>query len=264
MTEFRTAKPAVSSQYSLGSLERALLIVETVSREPGLTVTEISERVGTTKGTAFRHLAVLRDRGYLSVNAAKRYALGPRLLQLGYAAHEQLALARISIDDMRGLRDRFDETVHLGVLIDGDVVHIETVPSTQALKMAAALGERAWPHVSALGKCLLAWEPVERVEALVPQLLPKASEKSLETREQLLQDLHAVRERGYALDDEESGVGVRCTGVPIRGADGSVIAAISVSGPAERVLRDRVPVIAAELLAAANRISLRCGWTATP
>jgi IclR family acetate operon transcriptional repressor len=262
MTAFRRIKPIYGAAvYALGSLERALLIVETAAREPGLTVTEMAARVGTTKGTAFRHLSVLREWGYLSINDDKRYSLGPRLLELGYTAHDQLALPRVAIDKMRELRDHFNETVHLGVLIDGDVVHIETVPSTQALKMAAAVGERAFAHVSALGKCLLAWGPADRIDTL-PDPLPQQSPKSLTTREDLLRDLAAVSARGYALDDEESGVGVRCAGAPIFGADGSVIAAISVSGPADRVTHDRVPAIAEELLSTAKHISERCGWSA--
>jgi DNA-binding IclR family transcriptional regulator len=262
MTAFRRTKPReCGAVYALGSLERALLIVETAAREPGLTVTEVAARVGTTKGTAFRHLSVLREWGYLSIDDDKRYSLGPRLLELGYTAHDQLALPRVAIDKMRELRDRFNETVHLGVLIDGDVVHIETVPSTQALKMAAAVGERALPHVSALGKCLLAWGPPDRLESLADPL-PKQSPKSLITREDLQQDLEAVLNRGYALDDEESGVGVRCTGAPIFGANGSVIAAISVSGPADRITYDRVPAIARDLLDTAKQISERCGWSA--
>lgn len=259
MTGFHNAKPR--GHYALGSLERALSILETLAEEPNLSATEVGERIGASKATVFRHLSVLRERGYLASDDAKRYALGPRLLQLGFVAHDQLSLPRVAIDVMRQLRDEFDETVHLGMLVDDDVVHIETVPSSQPLKMAAAIGERAWPHVSSLGKCLWAWRDIDSLRAELPEILPAQSPKSLTTRAALLEDLIVVRQRGYALDDEESGIGIRCIGAPIRGPGGQVLAAMSISAPADRVTRERVPELSARLILAARDVSRECGWT---
>lgn len=258
MTEFRIAKP--QTDYSLGSLERALGILHVLAEFPGLTLTEVLAHVGSTKGTVFRHLSALRAQGFVSVDSNKRYTLGPTLMQLGHVAHEQLELPKIASGPMRKIRDEFDETVHLGVLSAGSVVHIETMPSNQPLKMAAALGERAWPHDSSLGKCLLAWATADVVDAVIARGLPERTARTLTTPTALRDDLAAVRSRGYSLDDEESGIGVRCLGVPIRGADGLVIAAMSVSGPSDRVTYDAVPRIAARLIEQAAIVSTACGW----
>jgi IclR family transcriptional regulator, KDG regulon repressor len=249
-----------ATEYAIGSLERALFVLDTLAAEPDLTLTDILARVGATKGTVFRHLKVLEQHGYVVAGPGKRYALGPRLMQLGHIAHEQLALPKVARVPMIGLRDRFNETVHLGVLIGDDVVHVESVPSTQPLKMAAALGERTWPHISALGKCLLAWSGEERLAKVVAHGLPRMTERTLVELEPLAGNLRDVRTHGYAIDDEESNIGLRCVGAPVHDAEGSVIAAMSVSGPTERITQQRVPEIAAAVVAAAREVSARCGW----
>jgi len=261
MPDVRPDGTAAATEYAIGSLDRALLVIDTLAASPALTLTELVARVGASKGTVFRHLKVLEQHGYIVCGADKRYSLGPRLLQLGHIAHEQLALPKVALEPMTALRDRFEETVHLGVLIGDDVVHIESVASRQPLKMAAALGERTWPHVSALGKCMLAWQGEERVGELVAHGLPRLTAQTLVELPELAQDLRAVRGRGYSIDEEESNVGLRCVGAPVHGADGAVIAAMSVSGPSERITRERVPEIGAAVVAAAHEVSRRCGWT---
>jgi IclR family acetate operon transcriptional repressor len=136
------------------------------------------------------------------------------------------------------------------------------VPSTHALKMASEVGERTLVHVSALGKCLIAWDGPERLDAVMAGPgLPGLSPRTLTTRAAFEEELATVRAQGYALDDEESLEGLRCVGAPVRGVGSSVIGAISVSGPVDRVSRDRLPQITASVVAAAERVSRQCGWT---
>ena len=100
--------------YSLGSLERALALLETLAEPPDLTLTDIAGALGVSEATALRHLRFFSAADVAADEASKRYVLGPRLLELGHHAGEQLALPRIARGPMTQLRDRFDETVHLG------------------------------------------------------------------------------------------------------------------------------------------------------
>src|SRR4051794_955890 len=167
---------------------------------------ELVERLSVPKGTLFRHLQVLEARGYVGRDeATRRYGLGPRLIHLGFSARRQLKLADVALPFIEVLRDRFNETVHVGVLDRGQVVHIQAAASRHAVKMVSAVGERTGVHISALGKALLAWAGPDVLERAVAEWgLPRLTDQTLTTRSDLEADLALVRERGYAIDDEES------------------------------------------------------------
>jgi DNA-binding IclR family transcriptional regulator len=260
--KFHDRKP----DYSVGALERALHVLEALAERPDVPLVELAAAVGLNKATAFRHLKVLEGRGYVVQDPlTKRYSLGPRLLGLGYTAHQQLTLPKVAAPAMQALRARFNETVHLGVLIDRHVVHIEALASTRTLTMAAGVGERTFAHISSLGKCLLAWARPEVMDAIADDPgLPACTRNTITSREALAAELARTRERGYAVDNEESSKGARCVGAPIRGVDGEVIAALSLSAPAERLTRRKVPAVAAEVVRAGEEISRRYGWQPTP
>ena len=228
-------------RYKIEALERGLLILEALGESPGASLMELVDRLSVPKGSLFRHLQVLEARGYVVRDeASRRYTLGPRLIHLGFSARRHLKLADVALPFIELLRDRFNETVHIGVLDQGQVVHIQAAASRHAVKMVSAVGERTWVHISALGKSLLAWaEPDVLDEAVTRWGLPHFTDQTLTTRPELEADLVLVRERGYSLDDEESARGLRCIGAPIRGADGGVIAAVSLSSPARSAVAGR-------------------------
>jgi DNA-binding IclR family transcriptional regulator len=247
---------------TIGALERGLAILEALGESPDLQLIELAARLGAPKGSIHRHLAVLERLGYV-VRApdSKRYSLGPRLIHLGYSARGQLRLADLAEPLMTEVRDRFNESVHLGVIDNGQVVHVQAVPSRHPVKMAAAVGERTQAHVSALGKVLLAWGPPSLLDTVIDsEGLPGYTGNTLTTRGQLAADLDLVRERGYAIDDEESALGLRCVAARIRRAGGDVIAALSLSSPAERLSAEQVHVIAPAICEAADSISKELGW----
>jgi DNA-binding IclR family transcriptional regulator len=236
---------------TIGALERGLAILEALGESPDLQLVELAARLGAPKGSIHRHLAVLERLGYV-VRApdSKRYSLGPRLIHLGYSARGQLRLADLAEPLMTEVRDRFNESVHLGV-----------IDSRHPVKMAAAVGERTQAHVSALGKVLLAWGPPSLLDTVIDsEGLPGYTGNTLTTRGQLAADLDLVRERGYAIDDEESALGLRCVAARIRRAGGDVIAALSLSSPAERLSAEQVHVIAPAICEAADSISKELGW----
>ncbi len=248
--------------YRIGSLEKALRILEEIAESPSRTLAEISRSLDVPRAGVFRHLKALEALGYVATsNDSKRYVLGPRLIYLGIAARSQMRLADIARPVMVALRDEFNETVNLGVLARGEVIHVEVVPSTHPVKMAVQVGEWTYCHCSGLGKVLLAWsEPDLISEAIRERGLPALTDRTVRTASELAAALEAVRSAGFAIDDEESAVGLRCVAAPVRDGTGKVAAAISLSSPADRLARDDALRLAPRIISSAGGISRRLGW----
>ena len=255
-----------NTSYKIGALQRALVILDALAETSGVNVAELAAFLQVPKGSVFRHLKVLEANGYVrQLPATKRYCLGPRLVYLGHVAKEQLGLGQAALPFMAALRDRFGETVHLGVLTGGEVVHVEVVPSVHPVKMASAVGDRTWAHVSGLGKVLLAWSGDEAVGLVLRERgLPPLTERSIVTREALEEELERVRQDGYAVDDEESAQGLRCVAAPVRDASGDVVCALSLSSPADRLSLADASRAAPQVVASADAVSSALGWGGRP
>jgi DNA-binding IclR family transcriptional regulator len=248
--------------YRIGASERALLIMDTLAEMPDCSLVDLAGRLGLPKGSVFRHLRVLEERGYVTqAGDTKRYALGPRLIYLGFVARAGLALPRVAAPFLRELHERFNETVHVGVLSAGEVVHIEVVPSSHPVKMAAEVGARTFAHISALGKVLLAGSEDEVIARVIEERgLPRFTERTITTAAALQAELDRVRRYGFAIDDEESAEGLRCVACPIRGEGDRVIAAVSLSSPAQRLSPGEARDVATVLASSAEQISRGVGW----
>ncbi len=248
--------------YKIGSLQKALRILEGIAESPGCTLAELSRSLDAPRAGVFRHLKALEALGYVeTVKDSKRYVLGPRLIYLGVAARGQMRLPEIARGEMVALRDEFNETVNLGVLARGEVIHVEVVSSTHPVKMAVEVGERTYCHCSGLGKTLLAWsEPEVVAEAIRERGLPALTEHTIRTASQLDAALAAIRSEGFAMDDEESALGLRCVAAPVRDGTGKVVGAISLSSPADRLSKDHARRLGPRMIDAAGAISRRLGW----
>jgi DNA-binding IclR family transcriptional regulator len=147
------------------------------------------------------------------------------------------------------------------VLDGGEIVSIGRAESPHALRMPGAVGRRSPAHCTAIGKVLLAHlpEPEQRAH-LASTPLKTLTRRTLVRPDLLLRELRAVRQRGYAIDDEEIYPGVRCVGAPVRNHTGAVVAAISVAGPTTRLPREHFPRFAAEVLKAAGEVSRGLGY----
>jgi DNA-binding IclR family transcriptional regulator len=252
-------------RYRIAALERALSIVDLLADRPELTIAEIAEAISAPRPSVLRHLAVLMAAGYVSSDeSSRRYSLGPHLMTLGHAARRQLRLTDVAEATMQALRDRYDETVNLGVLDRGEVVHVAVEPSRHPVHMAAQVGERTFVHISGLGKVLLAFAPPEVVREIVgARPLTRFTSHTLTSKRALAAELALVRERGYAIDDEESALGLRCVAAPVRDARGEVVSAVSLSCPADRLSLDAAHAAARDVQAAGNDISVSLGWPAS-
>jgi len=253
------ARRAASEESSLAKGVRLLDELGQLNRPVGLT--ELSRTAGLAKSTTHRLLSSLVAAGLVSQQPDGRYALGLRLFELGSRAGAALDVRSVARPQLERLRDTTGETAHLGVLLGDEVVYIEKVESEFAVRMSSRVGGRNPLHCTALGKCLLATGSEALSERVLSRPLMARTPRTHVDPDRLRQELSAVRARGWALDDEESDEGLRCIGASVRGAEGTTIAAVSISGPSTRVTKARVRALAADVVSGAREISARMGAT---
>jgi DNA-binding IclR family transcriptional regulator len=247
--------------YQLHSLDRAVAVLEMLgeSNQP-LSLAEICQRMHLHKSTAHRSLMVLERSALIERTHENRYRLGLKLYELGNRAVEQIDLRARVHPFFRKLSNQVNETVHLSVLQRATVVYLDKVEPNRRVWMSSKIGTSNPVYCTAMGKAMLAFQPPDVAEQILQKIrFTRFTTKTLNTREALVKSLDRVRRRGYAIDDEEMEVGVRCVGAPIFNEDRRPIAAVSVSGPASRITAQSVPVIAEHLLRCCREISASLG-----
>lgn len=246
-------------KYLVEAVARAFDILEAFRDSEELTLTEISRRVGLNTSRVFRLLHTLVECGYVErSHDGARYSLGVKLFER--AACVRRDLRQISLPFMHQLLEKFNETVNLGILKNGEILYIEMLESSQPFRMAAAVGSRSPVHSTALGKAIVAYLPESDLRDLIaPKRLLKLTERTIVDPEKLKRELQSVRWRGYAIDNEETEPGAACIGAPVFDSSAKPIAAISLSGPAGRILGNQEGIVKA-LLPVCNEISRRLGF----
>lgn len=251
--------------YTVRAVARAASLLDLLrSQNGGATLDQLATGSGLAKPTVFRLLRTLEQESLVErVAGSDQYRLGLRCLELGQAYLEQADLRKEAAPVLAGLRDRFDETVHLGVLDDDyRVVYLDKLETRRAVGlMMSRLGRTAPAHCTGLGKALLASTPGDPVTHLERRGTLQAFTLSTITEPEALRaELRRIRERGFALDLEEHEPGVRCVATPIHDSNDGVVAALSIAGPAGRLPEKRLRGELAEAVrAAAEEVSRRLG-----
>ncbi len=247
--------------YQLHSLERAVSVLEALSEsDVPLSLAEICQRMSLHKSTAHRALMVLERSALIERTRENRFRLGLKLYELGNRAVEQIDLRARVQPYFRRLSTQVGETVHLSVLQKTSVVYLDKVEPNRRVWMSSKVGASNPVYCTAMGKAMLAFQPAATLEQIVSKIrFVRYTRKTLRTREALLKALERVRSRGYAIDDEEFELGVRCVGAPIFDDTGRAIAAVSISGPSSRITAQSVPGIAEHLLRCCRGISASLG-----
>jgi IclR family transcriptional regulator, KDG regulon repressor len=254
-----TAAPA---RYRIQAVERVGAILDVFSPEdPELGVTEIAERTGLHKSTAHRFLVNLEAVGLLERDArTQRYRLGLRMFEMGGIVLEQMSLWDEALPFLEGLVADSGETGHLAVLERGEAIYIEKVEARRALRIPSAMGRGYPAHATSLGKVLLSDLGEGEVrEILGAHGMASYTRTTTTDVDALLTELADIRERGFAVDDEEYDEGLRCVGAPIRDHTGRVVAALGIGGPVTRVTPERVDDLARLVIDAADGLSRRLG-----
>lgn len=252
------------------TIERVATIFDVMAQSAhGISLKELSAKVGLPKGTAHRLLSSLAYFGYVrQASESKNYHLGFKLVELGNLLLDQLDLRAQARPFLIKLSKKTKETVHLVVLDQNEALYIDKVVSNDkpgGLQMVSRVGLRVPAHCSAVGKLLIAHLSEKGVNDLI--LLKGLSQRTRNTitdPDHLKTHLKIVREQGYAIDNEENEKGIRCVGAPIFDQQGQAIAAISISGPAARITKQLVQnFLKKEVIKTAQAISRELGYTDT-
>jgi IclR family acetate operon transcriptional repressor len=223
-------------------------------------LTQIAHHLGVSKSTAHRYLTTLEGLGVVERDVHESYRLGLRLVELAGAVLSEYDVRREAGAELESLAHNTKETAHLAVPSGSEVFYLSKVDSPHSLRMFSRIGARMPMYSTALGRSILAHSSVERLEEVLAQGLPARTPNTITDPQALRANLELVRERGFALDDEENEAGVRCVGAPIFDLAGAAVAAISVSGPTSRVTREVAFAIAPAVIQAARAVSLRLGY----
>ncbi len=248
------------------SVHRALSILEAVCQAEGsASLHDLSESVGLNKVTVHRLLRALQSDGFVVQDPVSRHYLpGLRLFELTYQVIAKMELKTVAEPEIQALSREVNETVHLAVLDDGDVVYLDKKETQHTIRMYSAIGKRGPAHCTGVGKVLLAYLPGQQLEEIVQRKgLRVYTDNTISTLERLNQHLAVVREKGYAIDDAEHESEVMCVAAPIRDSTRQVVAAVSITVPSLRCSREQIEAKAPLVQETARRISRKMGYVPT-
>jgi IclR family acetate operon transcriptional repressor len=241
-----------SDRYAVRAVVRVMDILDLLQDSPdGRSLMEVSDAVGLPRSSTYRYLSTLETRGYVQRDGSGLYRFGLAFLP-SHGRHLEVLAARAR-PVMEELRDRYGETINLGVLAGNRIVYLEILESNKAVRLAARRGDRDPIHSTALGKAIASHISTDAVVAiLAAEGMSKRTSKTITDEERYLGELEKVRAQGFAFDLGENEEDGRCVAVPFQ--NGRVLAAISLSAPAARLEVDLMEDIATELMSAARRI----------
>ena len=230
---------------SVPALERGLLILEHLAKSRrGVTLSQLTQKLGLPRSTCHALLLTFRRCGYIQPDEETgRYRLGFRLYALANMALNGIGVRNHAAPVLYRLMQETGLTVHLAILEDGEAILIDRIEPPGAPKMATWVGRRMGLHCTAVGKALISHLPAEKLDELIlKQGLLRHNENTIASMTRLRQACEEVQRSGYAVDDEEEEIGVRCIGAPVLNDKGEVIAAISISGTKAQL--DDIPALA--------------------
>ncbi|MBM7650626.1 IclR family transcriptional regulator [Neobacillus cucumis] len=245
------------------SIERAADVLELfLTSTPELSIKEMSDRLNLSKSTVHGIIKTLEHRGYLQQNPDDlKYRLGIRLLELGNYVGKHLDIGRIARPIIRELVDDLNETVHLVTLQRNELIYIEKVEGPSALTIYSHIGKRAPFHCTGVGKAILSQLSEEETDRILSSAnLEAFTEFTTTNIEDIKKLLPTIREQGYAVDDEEIELGLKCIAAPIFNHQGNVIASISCAAPKVRLDEKRLPKVINGIKKAAAEISKGLGY----
>ena len=244
---------------------RVLDIFELLAHQPdGLSLSEISHELGIPKSSAHGLINTLLARGYLREGRQDRtYRLGARLFELGSGYMAGTDLITDGQEVVRETARACDETVHLAILDDDEVLYVAKEEGTNTIRMVSAVGKRFPAYGTGVGKMMLSALPSEELDRLYPPNKPMEpiTPRTITDPAAFRRELGEIRRRGYATDFEESTPGLSCIAAPVFGSDDTVVAAISVSVPTVRFTAERQSALRKLVLQGAGRLSRILGHT---
>jgi IclR family KDG regulon transcriptional repressor len=252
-----------AKQRSVSALDKALNVLERLSLlDADIDLGSLAREVRLPKSTLLRLLTTLKTHNLIHQDErTRRFRLGWALIYLGRAANRAFSLVELAHPFLERLARQIGETANLVLLERNHAVYVDQVVSDSIIRGVPPVAARLGLHCTAAGKVLLSFQPPDRLERILTQIRLKAlTAKTITDPARLRKALRRVRRQGYAVDDEESEIGGRCVGAPVRDREGRVIAAVSVVGPSSRFTRATIPGHIRSVLAVTGEISRSLGY----
>ena len=245
------------------SVERTLSILEVLSDyENGLGITEISEKVNLHKSTVHRLLSTLMVKGYVQQNEdTNRYKLTLKLFELGSKKVEKMNIVTAARPLLQELMEKTNEVIHLVVREGTEIVYIAKVESQNPIRMYSRIGKRSPVYCTAVGKSMLSHMTDNEVELIWNNShIEKLTENTVIDYEKFKENLSIIRKQGYAIDEQENEIGIRCIGTSILDYNGHVCGAISISGSIISFKEEKINEFAKLIIEYAGKISQELGY----
>lgn len=241
--------------------ETAVAILDRLKDDGEMGPTALARELGLAKSTVHRHLKTLEGTGFV-VPGDDGYRVGLRLLDFGIYARSQHVLYEVGKPKVDELAEQTGEKVWCVTEEQGLGYHLYGAGGKHSVRTRAREGRQTYLHQHAAGKAILSAFPDDRVADIVDRYgLPARTEHTVTDREALFEELDGVRERGFALNLEESVLKLHAVGVPVTDEEGSPVGAISISGPSNRLKEDRLSGDLADLLlGAANEVEINLSF----
>jgi DNA-binding IclR family transcriptional regulator len=250
------------------SLTKALNLLKLFTPAKGeWVVREMVEALDYHKSSVQRLVTTLEAEGFLERIDGSRgqFRLGPILLMLGNVASQSIDLRQVARPFLQRLSDETGETSHLCVVDQSQCYYLEKIDSQQAIRISTYVGQRLPLHCSAVGKALMSGMTVEEIDRIIEERgLARFTDNTITDTERLLEELEGIRKKGIAFDNEENDIGLRCLASPVKDSKGRVLAAISFSGPVQRLNIEVLEKYARYVKQAARDVSLKLGYSFGP
>ncbi|MCX5803734.1 MAG: IclR family transcriptional regulator [Proteobacteria bacterium] len=234
-----------SRTYQIKVLDKVLQILGLFDEKgKELKASELHEKLGLNKSTTFRILNTLAEADYLERDPrSRKYRLGFKLYFLGSLIEGPNEIRKIARPFLEDLLHKCEETVHLTVLHHGEALYLDKIDGKRSVRVVSRVGMRLPAHCSGVGKVLLAALPIESLDRIIKEKgLSRLTDNTITNEKSLKAQLARVRKQGYAIDNEEIEIGLKCIAAPITDSKGNIIAAISVAGPKDR-LKEEATII---------------------
>jgi len=242
------------------TLRKSLDVLECFSvSAPELGISEISKQLGLYKSNVHNIVSTFEQCGYIERNPETgKYRLGMKILELAYIINSNLGLHNVIHLPMSALSVEVNEVVYFALPKDPCVIYLEGVYPVNSYSARSMVGVTAEMYCTSLGKAILAYLPPDRaIKAIDEQSMTRHTPNTITDRNVLLDELELTRRRGYSIDNMEHDYGIKCVGVPVFKRDGSLLGAMSISGPSLRFDDQTVEHFAEKLRAYSQKISLR-------
>jgi DNA-binding IclR family transcriptional regulator len=265
----KTLQTDDAQRYSIRAIDRALRLLMSFTTDGAeLTISALASSADLARSTAFRILATLEAAGFVERGSlADTYRLGPSALLLGGAALRQLDFQKRLRPQLEALMQATGETIHLVIFRDQQTLVVDKIDSYHAIRLVSNIGFRSPLHATSAGKLMLAHQPAARIDFILSNhdFIPY-TEQTITNADDLRRHFAQIRQQGYSVDDEEFEQGLRCLAAPIRDSTHEVFAGVSISGPTQRMTRERVASLIPLLLERTEQMSRTLGYAgmATP